>query len=174
MGWASKVISRYGRVVALVLGCTLPVSLLYGCAGSLDPCPGVGVGVKYRLEMGASPSCAAAWGFAEGTQIAAEIVEVDGRDECNSGRATMVSDSGWKLDLKSDQSAAGGALLEGHYSLSRDNCVGEAWVGLGCDSGCLRAGGSSCMCSMSINAQSLLSGCPPTCRVSLPVSATRL
>jgi hypothetical protein len=126
--------ASFAKVTAGVPGVLL-VSLVCACHGfgygTLDPCTGVAVGAKYEFQIGAGHDgaevlCAAAWGFAEGDVVTADIVRTSGRDTCQSGVAALTSNGGWDLALatNSDWEAGGGALLEGDYTIARGRCSG--------------------------------------------------
>jgi hypothetical protein len=160
----------------------LLTSLACGCHGygygDLAACPGVAVGAKYELQIGAgldgaSGMCAAAWGFAKDNVFTAEIVGSAGQDTCNSGVATLSGNGGWNLQLKNDASAGGGALVESDYAITRNGCSGSAALSLGCDSSCLAGNATACACRLSINAEGP-DNCPAVCRISVAASVTRL
>jgi len=172
----------FGKVLVLVPVAVLSALVVCACSGygygDLKPCPGVVVGAKYELQIGAgldgaSGICAAAWGFAEGNVFDAEIVGAVGRDTCNSGVATLSGNGGWDLQLRNDGLAGGGALVESDYTITQSGCSATAALSLGCDSSCLDRGANACMCRFSINAEGP-AGCPAVCRITLAASVTKL
>ena|GEM_PF-1668995 len=168
------------QVVRLAPASVLFASLLFACSGKLEPCTGVTVGAKYELNVGslvpqdgAPPDCATDWGFADGNVFTAQIVDTAGRDDCDSGVAEMSGNGAWSLALNNDGLSAGGALLEGDYTIARDSCSGSATLEVGCDASCLSAHTMPCACRLSVNAHGAGS-CPVSCSVVVAASVSRL
>jgi len=173
---------RVGRALWRTLASAVSVVSLCGCAGEPEPCPGVSVGNRYELVVGeaelarpAEQKCLDDWGFAAGTLFQAEIVRAGTGDGngCRSGIPEVSGNSGWNLQLNSQQYVAGGLLLEGVYVISNDNCRGSAWLSAGCFDNC-QYSAAPCACRLTVNLSGSEPGCPPICNVTAAVTVSRL
>lgn len=169
------------RPGVFVLRGVVALLALASCS-ELEPCPGVIVGAKYEVTVGAhldrTLNCTAAWGFAEGSSLTAEVVGEGGDEECKSGRVTLSDSGGWTFERR-PANAPGGALWDSTYTIAREDCTGLFHMTAGCDEGCVVGGGSSCDCHMQVSGQAEEgSGCPGgpggRCSEVVAVSITRL
>lgn len=157
------------------------VMQLAGCAGELDPCPGVATNTRFELEVigptAPEQSCHEAWGLGPGVVVEGRIAELSGEDDCRSGVPEIEAVGDWSWAREPNTRIRGGYTLEASYVLSRAECSARLWLivssepPLSCDA----SRGDRCKLETRMNQ---LAGnealCPPLCSGSLEVRARRL